>query len=74
MTSITPQPPIEQQCNWSPDNDGADLWSAECGLDFMFNDCGPTANNFRYCPCCGDKINEVPWTDDEDNHLNKEVE
>ena len=59
--SDDPQRAVE--CVWSPlDDNAADAWQPACqrnaGRLFEFNDGGPTANAFAFCPYCGRPLTE----------------
>lgn len=46
-----------KQCHWVWEYEG--YFDTDCEKAFMFNEGGPEANNFVYCPYCGRKIVEV---------------
>ena len=41
-----------KQCEWMCEDDDWNSWVG-CSGDFIFNDDGPVANGFRFCPFCG---------------------
>lgn len=45
-----------ERCEWSAQDGGP--WSSECGVLFLFEDDGPSANDFRFCPGCGKPLAE----------------
>ena len=52
-------------CDWTQDWEGH--WDTECGERFIFFDGGPDNNDFVYCPYCGDRIMEHPYSEDNAN-------
>lgn len=50
-------PEIANACTWEPDDDG--VWNTSCGNAFVFNDDGPDANGFKFCPYCGKPLAQV---------------
>ena len=51
----------KEKCYWRPESgDWVDenCWDTGCDNNFIFNDGGPFANNFEYCPYCGKKLEE----------------
>jgi hypothetical protein len=49
---------LKLECVWDQDNDG--VWETTCNQMFVFNDDGPIANKFKWCPFCGWKLVEEP--------------
>lgn len=50
---------MSKQCEWSEEPDEG-LWNSDCGNSFLFNDDGPIANGFKFCPYCGLALAESP--------------
>ena len=46
-----------ETCNWYQDDEA---WKTTCKNAFVFNDDGPSANGFAFCPYCGMPLNEKP--------------
>jgi len=44
-------------------------WEAVCYTrrSFVFNDGGPQANGFRFCPYCGMPLEEIPYEEEDDD-------
>lgn len=55
MVEVPPE--ISNSCTWESDDDG--IWNTACGQAFLFNDDGPTANGFKFCPYCGRPLIQV---------------
>lgn len=57
---MIPMPP-SHPCVWEEDEDG--IWAASCDPSgqnyFVFNEDGPEANRFEFCPYCGRPLIEV---------------
>lgn len=55
-------------CTWTLDDDyDGPSWDTACGEKFVFIDGGPMDNRVRYCPYCGEALEEVrPDPEDED--------
>ena len=54
--------PVVTGCEWSTDGEG-DMWETTCGKAFVFNEDGPIANGFEFCPFCGLSLDELPYLD-----------
>ena len=48
-----------EECKWTEDD--ANEWDTMCGECFVFNDGGPEANNFLFCPYCGKELKEIEY-------------
>lgn len=46
----------EKGCKWVLEYDSS--WDSQCGVTFLFNHKGPIYNGFKYCPYCGNKMNQ----------------
>lgn len=57
----------QEHCEWTPEDEGSEWYSATCGMSFIFNDDGPAENGFNFCPKCGKKLKEIPWNNSEDD-------
>lgn len=44
-----------KSCPWSYD----EYWSSPCGVEFVFDNDGPTENKFKFCYGCGKPIEIV---------------
>ena len=66
MTDIAHCPTV---CVWNEDAPDWSMWETTCGNAFTFNDGGPTDNDFKFCPYCGNPIESSPYVDpaDEDD-------
>jgi len=53
---------VEGACIWEEES-GYNLWESQCGKMFEFYDDGPVANGFKFCPYCGQKIEEATYED-----------
>ena len=51
-----------EKCTWIATEEGQ--WESTCGNAFEFNDDGPDENGFKYCPYCGKRIEEKPFTEE----------
>ena len=49
--------PVVTGCEWSTDGE-IDMWETTCGKAFVFNEDGPIANGFEFCPFCGLSLDE----------------
>ena len=58
---IETPPEIANKCVWEADEDG--IWHASCDHTnqnlYCFNEDGPDANGFSFCPFCGRHLLEV---------------
>lgn len=54
-------------CAWVQEDEGCDTWWSACSHGFTFNDYGPKDNGFKFCCYCGKPLEEVPWTDLDDD-------
>jgi hypothetical protein len=52
-----------ESCLWTQLDDESDCWETECGNAFSLNEDGPSQNKMRFCCYCGHQLEEVPWTD-----------
>jgi hypothetical protein len=52
--------PAVTGCEWSTDEE-SDMWETTCGKAFVFNEDGPIANGFKFCPFCGLSLDELPY-------------
>jgi hypothetical protein len=57
--------PVVTGCEWSTDGE-SDRWETTCGKAFVFNEDGPIANGFEFCPFCGLSLDELPYLDAEE--------
>lgn len=55
-------------CFWTEDADGN--WNTGCGECFVFTEGSPVQNKFSFCPFCGQKIWEVPYTEPQEEDSN----
>ena len=56
-----PHSMIESYCEWSEDANAT--WCSDCGELMEFNDGTPSQNKFKYCPYCGEILQEKPYGD-----------
>lgn len=60
------------ECKWTHDENGwdgsTDVWSTDCGEEFVFTDEGPVANGCKFCCYCAGQLVEVriPFVEDTD--------
>ena len=54
--------PVVTGCEWSTDGESG-MWETTCGKAFVFNEDGPIANGFEFCPFCGLSLDELPYQD-----------
>lgn len=45
------------KCEWH--DSGDEFFSTNCKQAFCFNEGGPIENGFKFCPYCGNEIEEV---------------
>lgn len=50
-------PQVANTCTWEADYEG--IWNTLCGDNFVFNDDGPEAHGFKFCPYCGKPLIQV---------------
>jgi len=50
------------QCHWRQDDEFSDAWFTECGQAQTLTVGTPRENDYAYCPFCGSKLVEVPFT------------
>ena len=53
-------------CEWREDRDGC--WNTDCDMHFVMTADTPSENNYNYCPSCGRKLIEIPWSCDDTEH------
>lgn len=52
-------------CRWfSESTDYPESYETGCGKGFVFNDDGVSENEFKFCPFCGQAIDEIPADED----------
>lgn len=51
----------QQACQWRQTNDPymPDTWEADCGAMWTFTDGGPKDNHMRFCPQCGNPLQQI---------------
>ena len=54
---------MDDNCLWEENPDGQ--WETTCEQIFEFNNGGPENNGFGFCPYCGKKLVEKPYTEKE---------
>jgi len=55
---------MNSNCVWTQDSDGS-AWATGCGNLFEITIGTPKENGMCWCCFCGRKLNESPYTDDE---------
>ena len=55
--------PVVTGCEWSTADGESDMWETTCGKAFVFDEEGPVANSFKFCPFCGLSLDELPYPD-----------
>lgn len=54
---VNPEP-----CVWTQPDEEGEVWESSCpGPAFYFEEGGPKANGFAFCPYCGHLLTEEPW-------------
>lgn len=49
---------IINKCAWDQDEYQGDTWATDCGEHFTIIEGTPVANGFKFCPFCGDEIEQ----------------
>lgn len=57
---------MSEKCTWyqADYEDGA--FHTDCGYNFIFDDGVASDNNFNFCPKCGKVIEEILWTNEDE--------
>lgn len=49
---------IVNKCDWQQEEQDGGTWGTDCGHYFTIIDGTPTENGFKFCPFCGDEIEQ----------------
>lgn len=49
---------IVNKCDWHQDEHQGETWGTDCGHYFTIIDGSPADNEMKFCPFCGDEIEQ----------------
>jgi hypothetical protein len=62
-----PPAPDDNICNWYQEGIDSDWWGTSCAQAFILNDGTPAENDFHFCPYCGKRLTETPYSEESDS-------
>lgn len=65
----TPEEKVVTGCEWERDDDfdTCQVWTTSCGKEHAFLADGPIDNEFKFCPFCGLALDQLPYSEPEDD-------